>query len=231
MRLLPVAADLNEAMRSTLLLCLAAACVAACATAQPVATSGVQRPRATDDFYCPSGSVTGSRVGSQAEICVSIQPVPSPSAGAPSQTADPTEVAIWDPRKLAHFTHPPQIVSCDSLYEETSLVLKELGARPGDLVVDQRDCHSHWADQSVDATFAVLVPADMTARDAAATLVKAHWRLVRMTGDCQFLEYITHRVLPQFAARNVSEISIEDCARNGGIGLRAEILMPAPQPH
>jgi hypothetical protein len=217
-------------MRSTLLICLAAVCLAACATTQPVATSGVQRPPATDEFNCPGGAVTGSRVGSQPEICVSIQPVPPPSAGAPSPIADPTEVAIWVPRKLAHFTHPPQIVSCDALYEETSLVLKELGARPSDLVVDQRDCHVHWAYQSVDATFAVLVPADMTAKDAADTLVKAHWRLVRMTGDCQFLEYITEKLLPLFAARNVSEMSIEDCARNGGIGLRAEMLMPLQRP-
>lgn len=217
-------------MRSPLLMCLASVCLAACTTAQPVATSGVQRPRATDEFLCPSGSVTGSRLGSQDEICVSIQAVPLPSAGAPLQIADPAEFAIWEPRKLANFTHPPQILSCDALYEETSLVLKELGARPSDLVVDQRDCHAHWAYQTIDATFAVLVPADMTAKDARESLVKAHWRLVRMTGDCQFLEYVTYRVLLLFAARNVSEISLEDCARNGGIGLRAEILMPLQQP-
>src|SRR3984885_14455646 len=83
--------------------------------------------------------------------------------------ADSTQTAVWTQRKLLHFVHPAVInsetgewtdISCDQIYDNVNFVLRQLGARASDIVVDQRPCHTSGLLRSIDVTFSVLAPTE-----------------------------------------------------------------------
>jgi hypothetical protein len=159
--------------------------------------------------------------------------------GAATAAADSSQTAVWTQRKLLHFIHPSVInsetgewteVSCDQLYDNVSFVLRQLGARPSDLVVDQRPCHASATLRGIDVTFSVLAPIENRVTNPSWELVPAHWKTVELRGDCRFLEYVTRKVFPLISTKDAKYISVSDCNRLGGIGLYAKVLVPAQRP-
>ena len=164
------------------------------------------------------------------------------TTATPSDAAQPTQAAVWTTRALHSFGLP---ASCDGLVEELRVLLLQLGARASDLHVDQHGCRGelNFVTATVDATFSVLLPLDKTGKNEAGTS-EASWQVVELTKntdrptmtpvhhvnyrDCAELEYVTKTVLPLFAARDVKLISKALCDKTG-VGLRAQVLMPAPQ--
>jgi len=71
----------------------------------------------------------------------------------------------------------------------------------------------------------VLVP--VGAKNVAGAPIETHWATLALQGNCRFLDYVTVKVLPHFTVRNAKRISEADCTRLG-IGLYAQVLMPAP---
>jgi hypothetical protein len=172
---------------------------------------------------------------------------PSAATAVPSsEAAGSTQTATWTQRKLLQFSPPSfyvpangyetntHFLSCDEVVNRLTFVLQQLGARAGDLAVDQRDCRRGGPmAKSVDVTFSVLAPPDAS-KPAAGVPVEARWQIVQLggadvdLGDCAFLRYVTLKILPLFSTRNVKLIAPADCARVG-VGLRAEVLRPAQQ--
>jgi hypothetical protein len=111
-----------------------------------------------------------------------------------------------------------------------NFVLRQLGARPTDVVVDERPCYASASLRSIDVTFSVLAPTGNTAINPSWELVPAHWKTVELQGDCRFLEYVTQKVLPLISTKDAKYISMNDCNRLGGIGLYAKVLVPTPSP-
>ena len=133
------------------------------------------------------------------------------AAAAQPQTTHETLDAVWSRRTLRHFVHPLEVnsingplqsASCDQIYRDLTDVLVQLGARQRDIRIDQRGCHVPAPLRSMDATFRALTPLDPTAKPAPRQVVQAHWKIVALKGDCVYLKYITHTVLPLFATRN-----------------------------
>ena len=162
--------------------------------------------------------------------------------------ADTTQTATWTQRQLLRISPPADYVpangyetnthfmSCDEFIDRVKFVLVQLGARPNDIVVDQRDCQrGGMLAKSVDVTFSVLAPIDTTQKSEAGPPIEARWQVVELggadvgTGECAFLKYVTIKILPLFSARNVKLIPAAVCAKVG-VGLRAEVLRPAPAP-
>jgi hypothetical protein len=164
----------------------------------------------------------------------------APSTTAlPTQATNSTQTATWTRRTLLHFTHPPVIysengtwqeVSCDKLYEDVRFVLLQLGARASDMSVDQRGCYAFTRMRSVDVTFSVLAPADDTGKTPPGGLIQAQWKTVELKGDCSLLEYVTQKVLPLIPTKDAKYISLANCAKLGGIGVYAKVLVPAGPP-
>lgn len=154
-------------------------------------------------------------------------------AASPPDGAAALEVATWQPRTLKDFG-TIDTASCDGLVAHVRFVLLQLGAR--DLHIDQRGCtdvtHNSFivAFRSVDATFSVLTPANKSDGKARGDIVEARWQTVEMhPGDmegCGYLKYVTQRVVPLFATREVKLISDAACNKTD-VGLRAQVLMPA----
>ena len=159
--------------------------------------------------------------------------------GAATAAADSNETAVWTQRKLLHFIHPPVIdsetgewkeASCDQLYTTVNFVLRQLGARSSDLVVDERPCYASASLRSIDVTFSVLAPTGNRVINPSWELVPAHWKTVELQGDCRFLQYVTQKVLPLISTKDAKYISMNDCNRLGGIGLYAKVLVPTQLP-
>jgi hypothetical protein len=155
---------------------------------------------------------------------------------AATAAADSTQTAVWTQRKLLHFVHPAVInsetgewtdISCDQIYDNVNFVLRQLGARASDLVIDQRPCHTSGYLRSIDVTFSVLAPTENRVANPSWELVPAQWKTVALRGNCQFLEYVTQKVLPLLSTKDAKYISLHDCNRLGGIGLYAKVLVPA----
>jgi hypothetical protein len=155
---------------------------------------------------------------------------------ATAAAADSSQTAVWTQRKLLHFVHPAVInsetgewtdISCDQLHDNVIFVLRQLGARASDMVVDERPCHTSGLLRSMDVTFSVLAPAGNGASNPSWQLVPAQWKTVTLRGNCQFLEYITQKVLPLISTKDAKYISLNDCSRLGGIGLYTKVLVPA----
>jgi hypothetical protein len=174
--------------------------------------------------------------------------VGSATAAAAATAADSTQSATWTQRKLLRFSPPSNYVpangylsnthfmSCDELIDRVKFVLLQLGARPDDILVDQRDCRRGGVEvRSVDVTFSVLAPTDSAGRPAAGPPIEARWQTVRLggadvqLGDCAFLKYVTLKVLPLFSTRNVKLIPTHVCA-NVGVGLSAQVLKAPQEP-
>jgi hypothetical protein len=166
--------------------------------------------------------------------------------GSMTAAADSTQSATWTQRKLLRFSPPPNyapgvgyasnanFISCDQLIDRVQFILVQLGARPDNMTVDQRDCRRGQSTvRSVDVKFSVLTPTDRAAPTAGAP-VEAHWKTVELggadvgLGDCAFLRYVTLKVLPLFATRNVKLITPDVCAKVG-VGLRTEVLKAPPE--
>jgi hypothetical protein len=158
---------------------------------------------------------------------------------ATAAAADSSQPAVWTQRKLLHFVHPSVIdsvtgqwteVSCDQLYNDVNFVLRQLGARTSDLVVDERPCYASASLRSIDVSFSVLVPTENRVTNPSWELVPAHWKTVELQGDCRFLEYVTQKILPLVSSKDTKYISMNDCNRLGGIGLYAKVLVPEQPP-
>ncbi|HVP33960.1 MAG TPA: hypothetical protein VMT09_09985 [Steroidobacteraceae bacterium] len=151
--------------------------------------------------------------------------------------AAPTESAVWMPKELtfvymgftAHY-------SCDGLLDKMRRVLLMLGAR-ADLDVTRYGCSSSYGTPDpfpgVRIKMSVLAPAPNGAPPAAP--VPAQWKSVEVrlnkdplyeAGDCELIEQIRQKILPQFTTRKVEFNS--NCVPNqlsaGGTWLRAEVL-------
>ena len=174
------------------------------------------------------------------------------TAAAPADATQPIQAAVWTTRKLQNFGLPhagwPSGASCDDLTGELRSLLLQFGARASDLHIDERGCPRNEGQLTlIDATFSVVVPAEKTVNNAAGAQADARWQIVELrTGrtdkpvrerylsgagplrDCSYLAYVTKTVLPLFAARDVKVISNAVCDKTD-IGLRAQVLMPAPQ--
>jgi hypothetical protein len=181
-----------------------------------------------------------SAAAAAAETATAVAPV------GPTQSS---QTAVWVTRKLQNFGVPhagwPNGASCDDLAGELRSLLLQFGARASDLHIDERGCPRNEGQLTlIDATFTVIVPPEKTVNNSAGTLADARWQIVELrTGrpdkpvterflsggdyrDCSYLEYVTKTVLPLFAARDVKLISKEICDKTG-VGLRAEVLVPA----
>jgi hypothetical protein len=180
-------------------------------------------------------------IGLIASASTEAAPVAWPALDArvlPVNAPDSTQPAIWTPRKLQNFgiiitddTTRDRGVSCAWLGPIVKGVLLRLGARASDLDVDERNCKTDGGLASIDATFSVLASNEKSIENAAGVAVPARWQIIEFTeghGNCDFLNYITKKVLPLFSTRDVKLISQADC-RKFGVGLRAQVLMP-PQP-
>jgi hypothetical protein len=106
----------------------------------------------------------------------------------------------------------------------------------------------------LSATFSVLVPADTTGKNAADAVAGARQQTVELrTGTvgpsgkllalrntptselegswdrtCGYLKSVAEKILPLFSVRHVKLIPEAVCEKYG-VGLRAQVLMPAPQ--
>jgi hypothetical protein len=164
-----------------------------------------------------------------------------------SRAAESVQAASWSqPMTIENSVDLPGH-TCDDFKGELRFVLLQLGARASDLKVNSnRYC-------LLRATFSVLVPADQTGKNAAHAMAEARWQTVELrTGTvvsgklltfrdtpgsqlqasydrtCGYFVQVTNRILPLFTARDVKLISSAVCDKTG-VGLRAEVLMPAQQ--
>jgi hypothetical protein len=72
----------------------------------------------------------------------------------------------------------------------------------------------------------VLAPIGKTGKDAGGPSVEARWQTVQLSpGDCDYLEYVTGKVLPLFSTREVKLIPKAGCEKYG-VGLSAQVLKP-----
>jgi hypothetical protein len=162
---------------------------------------------------------------------------PSTAAPPPIAAAKPVQAAAWQPRTLKNFgTYGT--ASCDDLEEKVTSVLLQFGARGSDLHVDQSGCvvtpEGAVGFRSVDATFSVLVPTDKIGNNTRGALVGAQWQTVELRpgrpniAGCDYLEYVTKKVLPLFSFQDAKEVPRATCDKIG-VGLRAQVLKPAQQ--
>src|ERR1700733_6524174 len=168
-----------------------------------------------------------------------IAETPSAAASPPAGAAASNKVATWKPRTLKNFGGT-SVVSCEWLVGDLRFLLLQFGARASDLHIDDRGCTSHDVTRddivvfrSVDATFAVLAPANKSHGEARGDMVEARWQTVEMgpedAGDtglrsCAYLKYVTQKVLPLFSRRHVKLISKAVCDKTD-VGLRAQVLV------
>jgi hypothetical protein len=165
----------------------------------------------------------------------------------PSDAAKSNQAATWSqPLTFENSVDLPGL-SCDDFKREWRFVLLQLGARASDLNIDSnRYC-------GLSATFSVLVPVDKTGKNAADAVTQWRWQTIELrTGTvvsgklltfrntptsqlqgaydrtCPYFVQVTNKILPLFATRDVKLIPHTVCEKYG-VGLRAQILMPAPQ--
>lgn len=162
-------------------------------------------------------------------------------AGAADGAAAPAaaESAVWTPKEL-NFVYQgfTSHYSCDGLMDKMRRVLLTLGAR-NDLKVSPYGCTSLDGRPDpfpgVRIRMNVLKPAPAGGTSQAAN-VEAQWKRVDLrldsdpvweAGDCELLEQIRQKILPQFATRNVdfSSNCVPHQLSTGGNWLRAEVLI------
>jgi hypothetical protein len=163
-------------------------------------------------------------------------------SGAPPADAVP---AVWMAKELSFvYQGFTSRYSCDGLFEKMRRVLLELGARD-DLDVSRYGCTAATGSPDpfpgVRIKMNVLTPAPAAnaspadGRPPAAT-VPAQWKKVDVrlnrdpvyeAGDCELIEQIKQKILPQFTTRNVefSSNCVPHQLSAGGTWLRAEVLI------
>jgi hypothetical protein len=175
---------------------------------------------------------------------------PAATPASLSEAAESGQSVTWTQRKLLNFAPPvgkslaDGPLSCDGLVGELRFDLLQLGAGESDLHIDERGCRAE-NNLSVDATFSVLASADRTGNPVADALTAAHWQTIEpRTGDPDwfknarhgaspgpdraFYENVARTVLPLFSTRDVKLVPKTVCDKTG-VGLRAQVLMLAPQ--
>jgi len=198
-------------------------------------------------FLSGSGKVWGDDF----ELAKVESSVPVTSAGtalarAPAnldfEEPDSSQTGHWTARKLQVALPLDVPQNCDWLSDELKLVLLQLGARRSDLQVNTRLCYLNrpGLGGEVDATFAVLTPADTTGTDAASALVEGRWQSVDIRLDAmprgdiltgsrinpimplplqQFLvPLLKQKILPLFPIRSVE--------LNDDHSMRVQVLKP-----
>jgi hypothetical protein len=165
-------------------------------------------------------------------------------ADAPASNP-PSEWAVWAPKEL-RFTYQgfTSHYSCDGLRQRVREVLLELGARK-DLEVRELGCAGPAGAPTpfpgVSVTMHVLQPASGKGGGTAMPTVPAHWKTIDLTagrdplevaGDCELIEQIKQRLLPQFTVRDVeySSSCVPHQLSVGSIRLKAQVLVPAEAP-
>ena len=156
---------------------------------------------------------------------------------APTSAAASGASAVWMPKELTFvYMGFTSHYSCDGLLDKMRRVLLMLGAR-SDLDVTRYGCSSSYGTPDhfpgVRIKMNVLAPAPNGAPPAAP--VPAQWKSVEVrlnkdplheAGDCELIEQIKQKILPQFTTRNIEFNS--NCVPNqlsaGGTWLRAEVL-------
>lgn len=190
----------------------------------------------------------------QAAMAASLSLLCFPVLAAGTEgTAAPVEAqsAVWTPKELTFvYQGFTSRYSCDGLLEKMRRVLLTLGAR-NDVEVSPYGCTSAYGRPDpfpgVRIKMNVLKPtaeggtssASSTsagATNTAATPVPAQWKKVDLrlnrdpvweAGDCELLEQIKTKVLPQFTTRNVdfSSNCVPHQLSTGGTWLRTEVLV------
>ncbi|HXZ60100.1 MAG TPA: hypothetical protein VEG26_07930 [Steroidobacteraceae bacterium] len=168
-------------------------------------------------------------------------------AGGAESAAPPADAtsAVWTPKELTFvYQGFTSHYSCDGLLEKMRRVLLTLGARD-DLEVVHYGCSSTYGTPDpfpgVRIKMNVLRPAPEGGAKpaegaASAATVPAHWKKVEVrlnrdpvweAGDCELIEQIKQKILPQFTTRNVEYSS--NCVPHqlsaGGTWLRPEVLI------
>jgi hypothetical protein len=154
--------------------------------------------------------------------------------------------AVWADKELTFvyqgFTTK---YSCDGLRDKMRGVLLDLGAEKKSLKVLQLGCSSPAGRPDpfpgVRAKMRVLQPAGGSAGDQQPP-VAAHWQPLDLklpnsftvdSGECELVEQIRQKVLPQFSVRNVELKStcIPHQATATRPSLKLEVLKPDAAPH
>lgn len=135
--------------------------------------------------------------------------------GTPDGAAAEPQPAVWTDKEFTFvyqgFTTK---YSCDGLRDKVRGVLLDLGARKKDLKVMQLGCGSSTGrpDPFPGVRVKMSVPQPATGKDDKGTPVPAHWKPIDLklrnsfatdSGECELVEQIKQRIVPQFAARNV----------------------------
>jgi hypothetical protein len=175
-----------------------------------------------------------------AAALVTVAPGRAAFADTPA-ASEPVQPAVWTPRELRFvYSGFTTTYSCDGLRDKMRKVLLKLGARKGDLEVNESACAGGPGQPTtfptVNIKMNVLQPAPAPPPGAnAPPAVAAHWRLVDLTkyrdplkaaGNCELIEQIKLRILPLFTTRNVEFRS--NCVPNQlqlGTVLKVEVLM------
>jgi len=170
---------------------------------------------------------------------------PPPPNYQPQAAGEPATWAVWTPKELRFvFMGFTAKYSCDGLQARMKGVLLQLGARP-DLQVRQGPCGASLGTPTVFPTvtikMSVLQPVTASTDTRAQPPVVARWKRVDLTsapdavkqaGDCEIIEQIEQRILPQFTTRNVDYKST--CIPNqltlGGTHLSTDVLVAEPPP-
>ena len=200
-------------------------------------------------------SVTSLTLVRRAALASVVLSLPAWAAGAESAAprAD-APTAVWTPKELTFvYQGFTSHYSCDGLRDKMRDVLLSLGAR-NDLHVDPYGCTAPAGRPDpfagVRIKMNVLTPAPAGATPAAsganpapgtspAATVPALWKKIDLrlnqdpvyeAGDCELIEQIRQKILPQFTTRNVDFGS--NCVPHqlspGGTWLRAEVLVAEP---
>jgi hypothetical protein len=91
----------------------------------------------------------------------------------PSAAADLSQPVVWTRRRL--FVSLEILPQCHLLAGAVKSLLLELGARTSDLEIDELNCPT---SHGLEITFAVLAPAEVAGKNAAAKVFRGHWQNV-----------------------------------------------------
>ena len=174
---------------------------------------------------------------------VPLWAVAADAAMAPSGA----QAAVWTPKELTFIYQGfTSRYSCEGLREKVRRALLMLGAR-ADLAVTPYGCTSPdgrpdpFPGVHIRMNVLAAAPDGQAAANAeSAGVVGADWKRVDLrldsdtlaqAGDCELIEQIKAKILPQFTTRNVdfSSHCVPHELSPGGTWLRADVLMATPK--
>jgi hypothetical protein len=174
--------------------------------------------------------------------------VPAWAAAADATVAPQwMQPAVWTPKELTFIYQGfTSRYSCEGLRDKVRRALLALGAR-ADLSVTASGCTSPdgrpdpFPGVRIKMNVLAAAPDAQTAANGdSAAVVGADWKRVDLrlntdplaeAGDCELIEQIKSKILPQFSTRNVdfSSHCVPHQLSPGGTWLRADVLMAAPK--